>query len=45
MRTALILMMMASFFGLGVFDCVAGHWRTGVALLLLGVVQLMIFWR
>jgi len=45
MRTALMITMVASFFGLGVFDCVAGHWRTGVASLLLGVVQLIIFWR
>ncbi len=45
MRTALMWIMVLSFFGLGICDLRAGEWRMGVASLLLGVVQLIIFWR
>lgn len=45
MRTVLMWIMVLSFFGLGVCDLCAGKWRLGVASLLLGVVQLVIFWR
>ena len=45
MRTVLMWIMVLSFFGMGTCDCLARNWRTGVASLLLGVVQLIIFWR
>ena len=45
MRTALMWIMVLSFFGLGICDLRAGEWRMGAASLLLGVVQLIIFWR
>lgn len=45
MRTALIWIMVLSFFGLGIYDLWAREWRLGAASLLLGVVQLIIFWR
>jgi len=44
-RTILVILMVASFFGLGVYDCVARQWRTGIASILLGIVQLIFFWR
>ena len=45
MRAALMYIMVMSFFGLGICDLRAGELRLGVASLLLGVVQLMMFWR
>ena len=45
MRTALMWIMVLSFFGLGVCDIRAGEWRLGMASLLLGVVQLIVFYR
>ena len=44
-RTILLAVMVMSFFGLGVCDLMARQWRTGIALILLGVVQLIVFWR
>ena len=38
MRTVLMWVMVLSFFGMGVCDCLVRNWRTGVASLLLGVV-------
>lgn len=43
LRSVFIVMMIVSFFGLGVCDCLARNWRTGAASLLLGIVQLIIF--
>ena len=45
LRTVLMWIMVLSFFGMGVCNLRAGAWRLGVASLLLGVVQLIIFWR
>jgi len=45
MRTLLFGMMVGSFFGLGIMDCMAKNWRTGVASLLLGVVQWLFFMK
>lgn len=45
MRMALMWIMVLSFFGMGACDLWARQWRLGVAGLLLGVVQLLVFWR
>ena len=45
MRIALMWIMVLSFSGLGACDLWAGEWRMGVVGLLLGVVQLLVFWR
>ena len=45
MRNVFLVLMILSFFGLGFMDCSAKNWRTGVASVLLGVVQLLIFWK
>ena len=45
MRTILMWIMVLSFFGMGVCDLWVRQWRLGLAGLLLGVVQLLIFWR
>ena len=45
LRTILLAVMVSSFFGLGVCGLLARQWRTGIASILLGVVQLIIFWR
>lgn len=45
MRTALMWIMVLSFFGVAACDLRAGEWRLGLAGLLLGVVQLMVFYR
>ena len=44
LRTIFLDMMILSFFGLGICDCSAQNWRTGIASMLLGIVQLIIFW-
>jgi len=44
-RTVFLSTMILSFFGLGAVDCLAKNWRTGVASMLLGIVQLLVFWR
>lgn len=43
LRIATMIVMVSSFFVLGGLDCLAGNWRTGVACILLGVVQAIIF--
>lgn len=45
MRTLFLVMMVTSFFGLGIIDCWSKNWKTGIASLLLGVVQLLVFGR
>jgi len=45
MRNIFLYMMVTSFFGLGIFDCLSKNWRTGIASVLLGLVQLLIFVR
>lgn len=45
MRTFFLVMMIASFFGLGAIDCYHKSWRTGIASILLGIVQLLIFMK
>lgn len=45
MRTTLMWILVLSFFGMGICDLWARQWRTGAASLLLGVAQLIIFWR
>ena len=45
MRTVLMWIMVLSFFGLGACDLRAGEWRMGIVGLMLGVVQLLVFWR
>jgi hypothetical protein len=35
--------MIISFFGLGIMDCLTKNWRTGIASILLGLIQLLIF--
>jgi len=45
MRTLLMYIMVLSFLGMGACDLRAEEWRTGAASLLLGVVQLIIFWK
>jgi len=45
LRTILLILMVASFFGLGICDLLARQWRVGIASILLGIVQLLIFWR
>lgn len=45
MRTVLMWVMVLSFFGMGVHDLLDKEWRMGVAGLLLGIVQLLVFWR
>lgn len=45
MRNAVMWAMVVTFFLLGLFDIKDGQYRTGVASLLLGVVQLLVFWR
>jgi len=45
LRTILLVLMVSSFFGLGVCDLLARQWRTGIASILLGIVQMIIFWR
>lgn len=45
MRNLFFVLMVGSFFGLGIIDCVAKNWRTGVASLLLGVVQWLLFMK
>lgn len=45
MRTILMYIMVLSFFGLGAYDLRAGEWRLGVVSLLLGVVQLIVFYK
>jgi len=44
-RTILMLTMILSFMGLGLYDCIGGKWRTDLASLLLGIVQFLIFRR
>ena len=43
MRNLFLFTMIASFFGLGVMDCLTKNWKTGLASILLGLVQLLIF--
>jgi len=43
MRNLFLFTMIASFFGFGIMDCLTKNWRTGLASILLGVVQLLIF--
>lgn len=43
-RTVMLFIMVSSFFGLGICDCLTQHWRTGIASILLGIVQIIIFW-
>lgn len=45
MRNIFLFSMIVSFFGLGVIDCANKNWRTGLASTLLGIVQLLIFWK
>ena len=45
MRTAIVLIMVASFFVLGLNDLVERNWKTGVASILLGIVQALFFWK
>ena len=45
MRAFLLTVMVASFFGLGVYDLVKHNWQTGIASVLLGVVQTLVFWK
>jgi hypothetical protein len=44
-RILFFCMMVGSFFGLGACDLFARHWRSGVASILLGIVQMLVFWR
>ena len=44
-RTLIFYLMVLSFFGMGVCDLRDGEWRMGVVGLLLGVIQLLVFWR
>ena len=44
-RVLFFYTMVASFFGLGVCDFLAHRWRLGAASVLLGVVQVLMFWR
>ena len=37
--------MVLSFFGMAVCDLRSGEWRMGLAGILLGCVQLLVFWR
>jgi len=45
MRTFFLVVMVASFFGLGVYDLAEHNWQTGIASTLLGVVQILVFWK
>ena len=45
MRTALVLIMVGSFFALGLNDFVERNWKTGIASVLLGIVQALFFWK
>ena len=45
MRMLLVIVMVSSFFGLAILDLVSKNWRTGLASLLLGIVQFLIFRR
>jgi len=44
-RRLIVYTMIASFFALGVIDLRAGNYRTGVAGMLLGIVQALIFYE
>ena len=43
MRNIFLWSMVIGFFGLGLIDCLHHNWKTGVASLLLGIVQILIF--
>jgi len=45
MRTAIVLIMVASFFALGLNDLVERNWKTGIASVLIGIVQALFFWK
>ena len=45
MRTLLMWIVVLSFFGMAACDLRAGEWRMGLAGVLLGFVQLLVFWR
>ena len=45
MRTLFLFLMVASFFGLGGVDCWNKNWQTGIASILLGIVQILVFWE
>ena len=44
-RTVTVTVMVVSFFVLGITDCITHNWRTGIASILLGLVQAILFWR
>lgn len=45
LRTLFFCTMVSTFLGLGVCDLLARHWRSGIASILLGIVQMLVFWR
>lgn len=45
MRSMFLVLIILSFFGLGTIDCLTKNWRTGIASILLGIVQLLVFWK
>jgi len=45
MRALFLFLIVASFFGLGGVDCWNKNWQTGIASILLGVVQILVFWK
>ena len=45
MRTIVVFIMVLSFFILGFYDVAKHNLRTGIASILLGVVQILVFWK
>ena len=45
LRSVFYIAVIASFFGLGLCDLMSKNWRLGLASILLGVVQTLVFWR
>lgn len=44
LRSVFYIAVIASFFGLGLCDLMSKNWRLGLASMLLGIVQAMIFY-
>ena len=44
-RFSIFIAMVSSFFVLGAYDCFQRNWRTGIASVLLGIVQMLIFYE
>lgn len=45
LRLVFFYIMVLSFFGMGICDLVTKNYKTGIASILLGFVQLILFWR